>query len=207
MTEHKKEAFGEVRMNIGRTLDDKKTKITILSVCFVLCMARAIFAIAMAIKWGGKGDRFMCFITGISPAILFFLFSALIVWIFIRDFFLKKKVKRMKRSTVYKLIMGLVFTIVLTASILVFTGCSKKEPTKRPVYENFDMVKVKLSDNIGQISNNRYEFDYDKNCWKVQVKMKRESRIGDMVEKLIPEGLPDKIFFEPELEKYKGEIE
>ncbi len=183
-------------------LNDKKTKITILSVCFVLCMSRAIFAILMAIKWGGRGDRFMCFITGISPAILFFLFSMLIVWIFIRDFFLKKEVKRMRPATVYKFIMGLALVIVLTASILAFTGCSKKEPTRHPAFANFDMVKVTLSGNVGQVMNNRYEFDWDKNCWRMQVKMKRESRLGDMVEKLMPEGLPDKIFYELELEEY-----
>jgi hypothetical protein len=184
-------------------LNDKKTKITILSVCFVLCMARAIFAIFMAVKWGGRGDRFMCFITGISPAILFFAFSGLIVWIIIRDFFLKKKVKRMRPPTVYKLITATVLVFLAIAFTLAFSGCKRMEPTRHPTFENFDMVKVKLSGNIGQISNNKYEFDWDKNCWKVQVKMKRESRLGDMVEKLLPEGLPTKIFYERELEKYE----
>jgi hypothetical protein len=188
-------------------LNDKKTKITILSVCFVLCMARAIFAVAMAIKWAGRDSRFMCFITGISPAILFFVISALIVWIIIRDFFLKREVKRMRSSTVYKLITASALVFLAIAFTLAFTGCKRMEPTRHPTFEDFEMVKVKLSGNIGQIANNKYEFDYDKNCWKVQVKMKRESRLGDMVEKLMPEGLPTKIFYERELEKYEQKAE
>ncbi len=110
------------------------------------------------------------------------------------------------RTTKEKAMFSIIcLLLILIAGLL--SGCKRVEPTRHPTFENFDMVKVKLSGNIGQIANNRYEFDWDKNCWKVQVKMKRESRLGDMVEKLMPEGLPTKIFYERELEKYEQKAE
>lgn len=193
-------------------LRDKKTKITVLSVCFLLCVLRSGFAIVMAIKWAGRGNRFMCFTTGIAPTIVFFLISYLIVWILIRDYVLKKKVKRMKPATVYKLIMGLACAMILTASILALTGCSKKEPTRHPTFANFDVVKITLSGKKAQIINNRVEFDYSRNCWLVQVKMAEESMIGRMARKVIgrhevKDGWGNLTLFEAELEPWREAID
>ncbi len=184
------------------TLDDTKVKITILSFSFLFCVGMGICDIALAIGNIKKGDIFLGYAVGIAPALVCFAVAIIAAWIIIRDFFLKSA-KRMRPQIVYRLIMGFAVGLIIMGAAFALTGCSKrKEPTRHPMYENFDIVTVTLSRNKGQVINNRYNFDWEKNCWQVEVKMQRESRVGDMVEKLLPSGLPAKIFYERELEKY-----
>lgn len=98
--------------------------------------------------------------------------------------------------------------VVFVFVAISLTGCAKKqEPTRHPSFENFDMVQVKLSKEKGQITDNKYEFDFDKNCWKVQVRLLVESKIGGMLTKFsgkdsIKFGTETKVYYEQELEKY-----
>lgn len=116
----------------------------------------------------------------------------------------------MKKEITLKL-MVVVVTLAAIAAITLMTvnGCKKADPvpSTNPIHQNFDMVQVKLSGEKAQITNNQFEYDFDKNCWKVQVKMLKESKIGGMLKTFsgkdsIKLGTETRTLYERELETY-----
>ena len=94
-------------------------------------------------------------------------------------------------------------------TVVSVSGCKKADPVPNtnPIHENFDMVQLKLSGEKAQITNNQYEYDFDKSCWKVQVKMLKESKIGGKVGAFIGKdslklGTEAITLYEGELEPY-----
>lgn len=103
-------------MNIYQTLDDNKTKMTILSFCFLFLIAMGISNAMIAIGHVKDGAMFWAFINGIAPGAICFGVAMIIVWIVIRDFFLKSA-KRMKPRIVYSLIMGFAVGLVIMGAV------------------------------------------------------------------------------------------
>lgn len=65
--------------------------------------------------------------------------------------------------------------ILLIVLMMMLVGCGKEKPSRHPRHQNFDFVKVTLSGEKAQIVNNKLEFDTNRNCWLVQVKMENAS--------------------------------
>ncbi len=105
-------------------------------------------------------------------------------------------------------LIGTIAALAIVAIVMItLGGCKKAEPTAHPTFQNFDMVRVTLSGEKAQITNNQFEFDYDKNCWKVRIKMLKESQIGGMLKKFsgkdsVKFGTEEKTVHEGELEPY-----
>ena len=102
--------------------------------------------------------------------------------------------------------IGSIFILIAVA--LALTGCSEKEPTKNPTFQNFDIVKITLSGKKAQVINNSVEFDKSRNCWLVQIKMAEESTVGRMARKIIgrhevKDGWGNLTLYEAELEPWK----
>ena len=60
---------------------------------------------------------------------------------------------------------------------MLLAGCESKTPPIRPRFQNFDIVKVTLSGDKGQVVNNRLEYDRTRGCWLVQIKMENDDAI------------------------------
>ena len=82
-----------------------------------------------------------------------------------------------------------------------------KEPAKttRPVFENFEMVKVSLTGEKGQVVDNKAKWDKKLNCWKVKVKYSPEKGLEGKLKFLTDAGTIEKLFYEKELERVEDE--
>jgi len=99
-------------MSIRETLDDKKVKLTILIIAIILSFLTCMIYAIPAAVYVHKGQIGMAIATGFMPALVWGGMGMLGAWIILRDFHLKSS-KRIKPATFYKVVTGLMITVVV----------------------------------------------------------------------------------------------